>query len=75
MADDRYKVSGELFRGILARMDSLTRAELMELRAERKELRAEHCSPAFFHVVLALGDIAGAELINRDLMGGSGNRD
>lgn len=75
MADERFKVSGELFRGILAKMDSLTRAELMELRIERKDVKPEHCSPAFYHVVLALGDIAGAELINRDLMGGSGNRD
>lgn len=72
MADGRFKVSGELFRSILARMDSLSRAELMEIRAERMEISPERCSPAFYHVVLALEDIASAELINRDLMGGSG---
>jgi len=71
MPDERIKVSGELFRDMLARMDSLTRAELMELRAEGKDLSPESCSPAYYYVVLALGDMAGAELINRDLMGGS----
>lgn len=71
MPDDRIRVSGELFRDMLARMDSLTRAELMELRDEGKCLRPESCSPAYYYVVLALGDMAGAELINRDLMGGS----
>jgi hypothetical protein len=73
MAEDRFRVSGELFRDILARMDSLTRAELMEIRAEGRDLRPESCSPAYYHVVLALGDMAGAELINRDLVGGSGS--
>lgn len=72
MADDRIKVSVELFRDMLARMDSLTREELMQIRAEGRGLSPENCSPAYYHVVLALGDMAGAELINRDLMGGSG---
>ena len=71
MQDERMKVSGELFRDMLARMDSLSRAELMELRAEGKSVSPECCSTAYYYVVLALGDMAGAELINRDLMGGS----
>jgi hypothetical protein len=72
MTEDRIKVSVELFRDMLARMDSLTRAELMEIRAEGRELRPDSCSPAYYHAVLALGDMAGAELINRDLIAGSG---
>ena len=72
MSEDSIKVSVELFRDMLARMDSLTRAELMEIREEGRDLSPENCSPAYYHVVLALGDMAGAELINRDLMGGSG---
>ena len=50
-------------------MDELSRAELMEIIAERSELTRDVCSPTFYHVVLALEDIASAELINRDLMG------
>ena len=72
MSEERIKVSVELFRDMLARMDSLTRAELMQIRAEGRALSPESCSPALYHAVLALGDMAGAELINRDLMGGSG---
>ena len=59
MPDERSKVSGELFRDMLARMDALTRAELMELRTEGKCLSPESCSPAYYYVVLALGDMAG----------------
>lgn len=50
-------------------MDELSRAELMEIMAERSELPPDRCSPAFYYVVLALEDIASAGLINRDLMG------
>jgi hypothetical protein len=69
MTEERFRVSSQLFRNILARMDELSRAELMEIRAERNEIAPERCSPAFYQVVLALEDIASAELINRDLMG------
>ncbi len=69
MSDERYKVSGELFKRILTHMDSLSRKQLMELQAEGRGVEPDICSPAFYHVVLALEDLAKVELVNRDLMG------
>lgn len=71
MNEERFRVSGELFRRILTHMDSLSRDELLELQAERREVRPELCSPAFYHVILALEDLAKVELVNRDLIGRS----
>lgn len=71
MKDDRFKVSGELFRSILSQMDLLSRHELMEIQAERREIKPDLCSLAFYHIMLALEDLARAELVNRDLMGNS----
>ncbi len=34
MIEDRFKVSGKLFKKILTHMDSLSRTQLMELQAE-----------------------------------------
>ena len=36
MIKDRFKVSGKLFKKILTHMDSLSRTQLMELKAERQ---------------------------------------
>jgi len=69
MREARFKVSGELFKTILTQMDSLSRKQLLELQAEGKGVEPEVCSPAFYHVVLALEDLAKVELVNRDLMG------
>lgn len=73
MNDGRFKVSGELFKGILTHMDSLSRKQLLELQTESKGVEPEVCSPAFYHVVLALQDLAKVELVNRDLMGDQGS--
>jgi len=69
MIEDRFKVSGELFKKILSHMDSLTRTQLMELQAESKEAAQGDLSPALFHVIQALDELAKVELVNRDLMG------
>jgi len=69
MREARFKVSGELFKTILTQMDSLSRKQLLELQAEGKGVELDVCSPAFYHVVLALEDLAKVELVNRDLMG------
>lgn len=34
---------------------------------------ARGSGPAFYHMILALEDLAKVELVNRDLMGGDGN--
>lgn len=68
MIEDRFKVSGELFKKILTHMDSLSRSELVELRVESEMAIEKNCSPALFHVIQALDDLAKLELINRDLM-------
>lgn len=49
-------------------MDTLSRKQLMQLQEEGKGVVPELCSPAFYHVVLALEDLAKVELVNRDLM-------
>lgn len=49
MSDERYKVSGELFKRILTHMDSLPRKQLMELQAEGRGVEPDICSPAFYH--------------------------
>ncbi len=72
MSENRLKVSGALFREILTHMDSLSREELMGLQTERREIKPDLCSPAFYHVILALEELAKVELVNRDLMGNSG---
>ncbi len=69
MSEGRFKVSGELFKGILTQMDTLSRRQLMQLQDEGRGVEPELCSPAFYHVVLALEDLAKVELVNRDLMG------
>ena len=71
MKEDRFKVSGELFRRVLTHMDLLSRDELMEIQAERREIKPDLCLPAFYHMIIALEDLARVELINRDLIGGS----
>ncbi|MEQ9619841.1 MAG: hypothetical protein RIG61_11810 [Deltaproteobacteria bacterium] len=71
MKEDRFKVSSELFRRVLTHIDLLSRDELMEIQAERREVKPDLCSPAFYHMILALEDLARAELVNRDLMGDS----
>jgi len=69
MIEDRLKVSGEMFKKILSHMDSLTRTELLELRAESKVASEADCSQALYHVIQALNELARVELVNRDLMG------
>lgn len=49
-------------------MDELSRSDLMELKFERSGITLDRISPKFYHVVRVLEDIAGAELINRDMM-------
>ena len=71
MIEDRFRVSGVLFKKILTHMDSLSRTELMELQAESTEATPGDCSPALYHVILALKDLAKVELVNRDLMDNS----
>jgi hypothetical protein len=39
MIEDKFKVSGKLFKKILTHMDSLSRTQLMELQAESREQR------------------------------------
>lgn len=68
MTEDRLKVSGEMFKKILSHMDSLTRKELLELQAESKVTSEQECSPALYHVLQALNELAKVELVNRDLM-------
>jgi len=68
MIEDRFKVSGELFKKILTHMDTLSRSELVKLRVEIEMAIEKDCSPALFHVIQALDDLAKLELINRDLM-------
>ena len=72
MSEDRFRVSGELFKKILTHMDTLSRKQLMDLQDEGKGVGPEVCSPAFYHLVLALEDLAKVELVNRDLMGEQG---
>jgi|GEM_PF-1513802 len=72
MSEVRFRVSGELFKRILTQMDTLSRKQLMELQDEGRGVEPELCSPAFYHVVLALEDLAKVELVNRDLMGDRG---
>ena len=69
MCEERFKVSGELFKRILTHVDTLSRKELIELKDEGRDLEPDLCSPAFYHMVLALEDLAKVELVNRDLMG------
>lgn len=69
MMEVRYRVSGELFKKILSHVDSLIRAELLELQAESKAAQGRECSQALYHVIQALDELAKVELINRDLMG------
>ena len=69
MIEQRLKVSGVMFKKILSHMDSLTRKELLELKAESEVAQKERCSPALYHVMLALNELARVELVNRDLMG------
>jgi len=68
MTSDRFRVSGDLFKKILTHMDSLSRKQLMELQLESKEIEPDSCSPAYYHVMRALEDLAKVELVNRDLM-------
>ena len=68
MIEDRLRVSGELFKKILSHMDSLSRKELLELQFESKMAIQKGCSPALYHVIRALDDLAKLELVNRDLM-------
>ena len=68
MVEERLKVSGEMFKKILSHMDSLTRKELLELQAESEVAQQENCSPALYHVMQALNELAKVELVNRDLM-------
>ena len=72
MSEERFKVSGEIFRNILTHMDTLSRKELLELKDGGKSLESGLCSPAYYHVVLALEDLARVELVNRDLIGERG---
>jgi len=72
MSEERFKVSGELFKRILTQMDSLSTKQLLELQTEGRGVDPGVCSPAFYHVVLALQDLAKVELVNRDLMGENG---
>ncbi len=71
MVEERLKVSGEMFKRILSHMDSLTRTELLALQAESKAAQREDCSPALYHVMQALNELAKVELVNRDLMDNS----
>ena len=68
MIEDRFKMSGELFKKILSHMDSLTRTELLELQAESRRVLEGDCSQALYYVVRALDELAKVELVNRDLM-------
>jgi hypothetical protein len=72
MSEGRFRVSGELFKRILTHMDTLSRKQLMELQNEGRGVEPGICSPAFYHMVLALEDLAKVELVNRDLMGDQG---
>jgi len=67
MNQEKFKVSGRLFKGILIQMDSLSREDLITLQTEGAGLNPDLCSPAFYHVMQALGDLARVELVNRDL--------
>jgi len=49
-------------------MDSLSREDLITLQTEGSDLNPDSCSPAFYHVMRALGDLARVELVNRDLV-------
>ncbi|MEM7007687.1 MAG: hypothetical protein AAF462_00965 [Thermodesulfobacteriota bacterium] len=69
MIEDRLKVSGEMFKEILSHMDTLSRNELLELQAESEVACKEKCSPALYHIMQALNELARVELVNRDLMG------
>ena len=71
MIEDRFKVSGKLFKKILTHMDSLSRTQLMELQAESRDATPGDCSPALYHVIQALEDLAKVEFVNRDLMDNS----
>ena len=54
MIEDRFKMSGELFKKILSHMDSLTRTELLELQAESRRVLEGDCSQAPYYVVRAV---------------------
>lgn len=69
MSEAKLKVSGEIFKSILTHMDALSRKELNELKEGGRTLESGLCSPAYYHVVLALEDLARVELVNRDLIG------
>jgi hypothetical protein len=71
MSEVKHRVLSEMFRGLLSRMDSLSTEELLELQSTRGGAEGA-CSQAFHHVMLALEDMARAELINRDLIRGAG---
>lgn len=68
MNQEKFKVSGRLFRSILTQMDSLSREDLITLQTEGAELNPDLCSRAFYHAVQALRDLARVELVNRDLI-------
>ena len=68
MIEDRHKVSGELFKRVLTHMDSLSRAQLVQLQDEINNTLPGECSPALYHMIKALEDLAKVELVNRDLM-------
>ena len=67
----KHRVLSETFRSLLSRMDSLSTEELLELQSGRGGTEGA-CSQAFHHVMLALEDMARAELSNRDLIRGAG---
>jgi hypothetical protein len=71
MSEVKQRVLSETFRSLLTRMDSLSTEELLELQSARGGTEGV-CSQAFHHVMLALEDMARAELINRDLIRGAG---
>ena len=71
MSEVKHRVLSETFRSLLSRMDSLSTEELLELQSGRGGTEGA-CSQAFHHVMLALEDMARAELINRDLIRGAG---
>jgi hypothetical protein len=71
MSEVKHRVLSETFRSLLTRMDALSTEELLELQSARGAEEGA-CSQAFHHVMLALEDMARAELINRDLIRGAG---
>ena len=71
MSEVKQRVLSETFKSLLTQMDSLSTEELLELQSARGGTEGA-CSQAFRHVMLALEDMARAELINRDLIRGVG---